>query len=165
MALVTASPPRGDWSFNSFLVLVYRYRKSPMFLPCHTDDTYIDTAIMICNRFISNTGLFQNILSHGDPKFTSALWTNLHPCFGTNLSFSTAYHPQKDVLAEIMIQTLEYMIRRFCAYGLELKYYYGSTHVLCNLYQLLNWHMRHHSILQLKNTSNAIKRMEFKTSI
>ncbi|MBW0557105.1 hypothetical protein O181_096820 [Austropuccinia psidii MF-1] len=44
-----------------------------------------------------------------EPKFTSALWTNLHQLFGTKLSFSTAYHPQTDGLAERMIQTLEDM--------------------------------------------------------
>ncbi|MBW0476729.1 hypothetical protein O181_016444 [Austropuccinia psidii MF-1] len=37
--------------------------------------------------------------------------------FGTNLSFSTAYHPQTDGLAKRMIQALEDMIKRFCTYG------------------------------------------------
>ncbi|MBW0565833.1 hypothetical protein O181_105548 [Austropuccinia psidii MF-1] len=68
-----------------------------------------------------------------DPKPTSALWTNLHRLLGTKLSFSTAYHPQTDGLAERMIQTLEDMIRRFCAYGLKLKYSDGFTHDCCTL--------------------------------
>ncbi|MBW0559493.1 hypothetical protein O181_099208 [Austropuccinia psidii MF-1] len=68
-----------------------------------------------------------------DPKFTSALWTNFHNLFGTKLSFSTAYHPQTDGLAEIRIQTLEDMIRIFCAYGLELKDSDGFTHDWCTL--------------------------------
>ncbi|MBW0539259.1 hypothetical protein O181_078974 [Austropuccinia psidii MF-1] len=89
-----------------------------MFLPCHKDDTAMDTAIMIWNNIISHTGIFQNIISDRDPNFTSELWKNLHNLFGTKLSFSTAYHPQTDGLAERMIQTLEDMIRRFCAYGL-----------------------------------------------
>ncbi|MBW0495851.1 hypothetical protein O181_035566 [Austropuccinia psidii MF-1] len=88
---------------------------------------------MIWNKVISHTGLFQNIISDRDPKFTSALWTNLHNLFGTKLSFSTAYHPQTDGLAERMIQTLEDMIRRFCAYGLEFKYSDGFTHDWCTL--------------------------------
>ncbi|MBW0477044.1 hypothetical protein O181_016759 [Austropuccinia psidii MF-1] len=71
-----------------------------MFLPCHRDDTAMDTAIMIFNKAISHTGLFQNIISDRDPKFTSALWTNLHNLFGTKLSFSTAYHPQTDAILE-----------------------------------------------------------------
>ncbi|MBW0538489.1 hypothetical protein O181_078204 [Austropuccinia psidii MF-1] len=104
-----------------------------MFLPCHKDDTPMDTAIMIWNEFISHTVLFQNIISDRDPKFTSALWTNLHKLFGTKLSFSTAYHPQTDGLAERMIQTLEEMIRGFCAYVLESKDSSGFTHDSCKL--------------------------------
>ncbi|MBW0537734.1 hypothetical protein O181_077449 [Austropuccinia psidii MF-1] len=88
---------------------------------------------MIWNRVISHTGLFQNIISDGDPKFTSALWTNLHNLSGTKLSFSKAYHPQADGFAKRMIQTLEDMIRGFCAYGLEFKYSDGFTHYWCTL--------------------------------
>ncbi|MBW0557955.1 hypothetical protein O181_097670 [Austropuccinia psidii MF-1] len=93
----------------------------------------MNTALLIWNRVISHTGLFKNIISYRDPKFTSALWTNLHKLLGTKLSFSTANHPQKDGLAEKMIQTLEDMIRRFCACGLELKDSYGFTHDWCTL--------------------------------
>ncbi|MBW0462875.1 hypothetical protein O181_002590 [Austropuccinia psidii MF-1] len=71
--------------------------------------------------------------SDRDPNFASALWINLHQLFGTKLSFSTAYHPQTDYLAERMIQTLEDMVRRFCAYGLEFKYCDGFTHDWCTL--------------------------------
>ncbi|MBW0554530.1 hypothetical protein O181_094245 [Austropuccinia psidii MF-1] len=115
MDWVTELPPGGDRSYNAFLVLVDRYSKTPMFLPCQKDDTAMDTAIMIWNKVISHTGLFQNIISDRDPKFTSALWTNLHNLFGTKLSLSIAYHPQTDCLAERMIQTLEEIISRFCA--------------------------------------------------
>ncbi|MBW0526474.1 hypothetical protein O181_066189 [Austropuccinia psidii MF-1] len=118
MDWVTALPQGGDRSYNSFLVLVDRYRKPPMFLPCHKVDMAMDTSIMIWNKVISHTGICQNIISDRDPKFTSALWKNLHNLFGTKLSFSTAYHPQTYGLEERMIQTLEDMIRGFCAYGL-----------------------------------------------
>ncbi|MBW0493985.1 hypothetical protein O181_033700 [Austropuccinia psidii MF-1] len=90
MDWVTALPAEGDSSFNACLVLAYRYRKPPMLLPFHQDDTAIDKAIM--------------------------------------LSFSKAYHPQADDLAEGMIQTSEDIIRRFCAYSLEFKESDGFTH-------------------------------------
>ncbi|MBW0564057.1 hypothetical protein O181_103772 [Austropuccinia psidii MF-1] len=93
----------------------------------------MDTALLIWNKVISHTGLFKNINSNTDSKFTSALWTNLHKILGTKLSFSTAYHPQTDELAERMIQNLEDTIRRFCAYGLELKDSNGFTHDWCTL--------------------------------
>ncbi|MBW0523798.1 hypothetical protein O181_063513 [Austropuccinia psidii MF-1] len=133
MDWVTALPPGGDRSYNACLVLVDRYRKNPMLLPSHKDDTAMDTAIIIWNKVISHTGVFQNIISDRDPKFTSALWTNLHNLLGTKLSSSTAYHPQTAGLAERIIQTLEEVIRRFCAYGLELKDSDGFTHDWCTL--------------------------------
>ncbi|MBW0467413.1 hypothetical protein O181_007128 [Austropuccinia psidii MF-1] len=88
---------------------------------------------MILNKVISHTGKFENIRSDRDPKFTSALWKNLHKLFGTKLSFSTAYHPHTDGLAERMIQNLEDMIRRFCAYGLDFIDSDGFTHDFCIL--------------------------------
>ncbi|MBW0561247.1 hypothetical protein O181_100962 [Austropuccinia psidii MF-1] len=118
MDWVTALPPGGDKSYNSCLVIVDKYSKTPIFLPCHKDDTAMDTALLIWDRVISLTVLFKNIISDRDPKFTSGLWTNLHRLLGTKLLLSTAYHPQTDGLAERIIQTLEDMIRRFCAHGL-----------------------------------------------
>ncbi|MBW0519200.1 hypothetical protein O181_058915 [Austropuccinia psidii MF-1] len=98
-----------------------------------SNDTAIAKALLIWNRVISWTGIFTNIISDRDPKFTSELWTNLHQLFGTKLSFSTAYHPQTDGLAERMIQTLGVMVRRICAYGLEFKDNAGFTHDWCTL--------------------------------
>ncbi|MBW0534822.1 hypothetical protein O181_074537 [Austropuccinia psidii MF-1] len=118
MDLVTPLPPSGDKRYNACLVNVDRYSNTHIFLPFHKDDTAMDMALLLWSRVISHTGSFKNIISDRDPKFTSALWTNFHIFFGTELSFLTAYHPQTDGLAERMIQTLEYMIRRFCAYGL-----------------------------------------------
>ncbi|MBW0528391.1 hypothetical protein O181_068106 [Austropuccinia psidii MF-1] len=71
MDWVTTLPPGGDRSYNACLVLVDMYIKTPMFLPCHSDDTAMDTAIMIWNNVISHTGLSQNIISERDPKFIS----------------------------------------------------------------------------------------------
>ncbi|MBW0573638.1 hypothetical protein O181_113353 [Austropuccinia psidii MF-1] len=68
MDWVTALPPGGDRSYNACLVLVDRYSKTPMYLPCHQDDTAMDPAIMTWNKFISHTGLFQNIISDREPK-------------------------------------------------------------------------------------------------
>ncbi|MBW0575388.1 hypothetical protein O181_115103 [Austropuccinia psidii MF-1] len=63
-----------------------------------------------------------------DPNFTSEFWTNLYNMLGTKLSFYASYHPQTDGLAERMIQTMEDIIRRFCAYGMEYKDHEGYTH-------------------------------------
>ncbi|MBW0575296.1 hypothetical protein O181_115011 [Austropuccinia psidii MF-1] len=106
MDWVTALPPSGDKSYNDCLVIVDRYSKTPIFLSCHKDATAMDTALLLWRRVISHTGLFKNIISDRHPKFKAAYCTKLHRLFGTKLSFSTAYHPQTDGLAERMIQTL-----------------------------------------------------------
>ncbi|MBW0571394.1 hypothetical protein O181_111109 [Austropuccinia psidii MF-1] len=93
MDWVIELPPGGDRSYNSCLVLVDRYSKTTIFLPCHKDDTAMDTAIMIWNKVISHTGLFQNIISDRDPKFTSALWTNLHNLSEKNIILKFLPHP------------------------------------------------------------------------
>ncbi|MBW0490364.1 hypothetical protein O181_030079 [Austropuccinia psidii MF-1] len=151
MDWVTALPPSGDRSYNSCVVIVDRDNKTPIFLPCHKNDTAMDTALLLWNRVISHTGLFKNIISDRDPKFTSALYTNLSRLFGTNLSFSIAYHPQTDGLAERMIKTSENIIRRFCADGLELKDSSGFTHAWCTLIPALELEYKtsvHSSITQ-----------------
>ncbi|MBW0507757.1 hypothetical protein O181_047472 [Austropuccinia psidii MF-1] len=93
MDWVTALPPSGDKRYNACLVIADRYSKNPILLPCHKDDTAMGTALLLWSRVISHTALFRKIISDRDPKFTSAIWTNLHRLFGTKLSFSTAYHP------------------------------------------------------------------------
>ncbi|MBW0588014.1 hypothetical protein O181_127729 [Austropuccinia psidii MF-1] len=70
MDWVTGLPPGGNRSYNSCLVIVDRFSKTPIFLPCHKDDTAMDTALLICNRVVSWTGIFTNIISDRDPKFT-----------------------------------------------------------------------------------------------
>ncbi|MBW0505545.1 hypothetical protein O181_045260 [Austropuccinia psidii MF-1] len=47
---------------------------------------------------------------------------------GTKIEFSTSYHPQTDGLAEMMIPKMEYILRRFYAYGMEYKDHEGYTH-------------------------------------
>ncbi|MBW0493273.1 hypothetical protein O181_032988 [Austropuccinia psidii MF-1] len=121
MHLVTGLPPGDDRSSNSFLVIVERFSKTPIFLPCHKDDTAMDTALTIFYRVVSWTGILTSIISDRNSMFTSELWTDIHQLIGTKFSFATSYHPQTDGLVEIMIQTLEYMARRLCEYGLELK--------------------------------------------
>ncbi|MBW0576840.1 hypothetical protein O181_116555 [Austropuccinia psidii MF-1] len=133
MEWVTTLPPCGEKHYNACLVIVDGCRKNPIFSPFHNDDTAIEKALSICNKFIYHTGLFKNIISDRYLKFTSALWTNLHEILGTKISFSTAYHPQNDGLVEKMINTIEVVIRRFCVYELQFKASDGFTHKWCAL--------------------------------
>ncbi|MBW0484478.1 hypothetical protein O181_024193 [Austropuccinia psidii MF-1] len=127
MDWVTGLVPGGKENLNASLIIVDRFSYSIRFLSCHKEDTVMDTALLFWNNIIFTCGVPKIIISHRDPKFTSEFWTNLYDMLGTKLAFSTAYHPQTDGLAERMIQTMEDIPRRFCAYGMEYKTMKNST--------------------------------------
>ncbi|MBW0571445.1 hypothetical protein O181_111160 [Austropuccinia psidii MF-1] len=115
-------------NYNDFLIIANRFRKSMRCLPCHKEDTAIEMALLFWNNIISTCGVPKIIISDRDPKFTSEFWTNLYGRLGTKLAFSTTYHPHTDGLAEMMIQKMEDILRRLCAYGMENKDHEGYTH-------------------------------------
>ncbi|MBW0577274.1 hypothetical protein O181_116989 [Austropuccinia psidii MF-1] len=128
MDWVTGLVPGGKENFNSCLIIVDRFSTIMRILPCHKEDTAMDTALFFWNNIISTCGVPKIIISDRDPKFTSQFWIKLYDMLGTKLAFSTAYHPQTDASAERMIQTMEVIVRRFCAYGMEYKDHEGYTH-------------------------------------
>ena len=58
-------------------------------------------------------GIPRRIIFDRDPVFTSALWTSLQHALGTQLNFSSAYHPQTDGQMERVNQILEDMLRMY----------------------------------------------------
>ncbi|MBW0476443.1 hypothetical protein O181_016158 [Austropuccinia psidii MF-1] len=128
MDWVTGLVPGGKENFNACLILVDRFSKSMRCLLCHKEDTAMDTAWFFWNNIISTCGVPKIIISHRDPKYTSEFWTNLYDFLGPKLAFSTAYHPKRDGLAERMIQKIEDILRRLCAYGMKYKEHEGYTH-------------------------------------
>ncbi|MBW0461829.1 hypothetical protein O181_001544 [Austropuccinia psidii MF-1] len=88
----------------------------------------MDKSLLFWNNIISTCGVPKIIISYRDPKFTSEFWNNLYYMLGAKLAFYSAYHPQTDGLAERMIQTMEDIIRKFCAYGMEYKDHEGYTY-------------------------------------
>ncbi|MBW0526105.1 hypothetical protein O181_065820 [Austropuccinia psidii MF-1] len=121
MDWVTGLVQAGKENFNDCLLIVDRYSKSVRNLPCHKEYTAMDIELIFWNTIIATCGVPKIIISDRDPKFTSEFWTNLYGMLRTKLAFSTAYHPQTDGFGESMIQSMEEIIRRFCAYGMEYK--------------------------------------------
>ncbi|MBW0580573.1 hypothetical protein O181_120288, partial [Austropuccinia psidii MF-1] len=56
MYWVTALAPSGDKRYNACLFILDRYSKTPIFLPCHKDDTDMDTALLLWIRVTFHTG-------------------------------------------------------------------------------------------------------------
>ncbi|MBW0461316.1 hypothetical protein O181_001031 [Austropuccinia psidii MF-1] len=106
MDWVAGLVPGGKENSNAFLIIVDRLRKSVRCLPFHKEDTDMDNSLLLWNNIISTCGIPQIIIIDRDPKCTSEFWTKFYEILSTKLSFSTAYHPQRDGLAERMIQTI-----------------------------------------------------------
>ncbi|MBW0473989.1 hypothetical protein O181_013704 [Austropuccinia psidii MF-1] len=128
MDWVTGLVPGGKENCNAFLIIFDGFRKSVRCLLCHKEDTAMDTALLFWNNIIFTCEVPKIIIGDRDPKFTLEVWTNLYDMLSTKLAFYTAYHPQTDGLAESMIQTMEDILRRFCAYGIEYQDHDGYTH-------------------------------------
>ncbi|MBW0544076.1 hypothetical protein O181_083791 [Austropuccinia psidii MF-1] len=153
MDWVTGLVPGGKENYNACLIIVDRFSKIMRFLPCHKEDTAMDTALLLWNNIISTCGVPKIIISDRDPKFTSEFWTNLYDMLGTKLAFSTAYHPQTDGLAERMIQTMEDILRRFCGYGMEYKTMRDTPMTGLPFYQLSNWLIIQKNLLTIHPTA------------
>eukprot|EP00253_Pinus_taeda_P012980 PITA_12980 len=98
---------------DSIMVVVDKLSKSAHFILVQS--TY--RAAQIANIFMQNIfklhGLPKVIISDRDVKFTSAFWRTLFEGLGTQLSFSTAYHPQTDGQTERVNQVVEDMLRSY----------------------------------------------------
>ncbi|MBW0487437.1 hypothetical protein O181_027152 [Austropuccinia psidii MF-1] len=133
MDWVTGLVPGGKENFNAYLIILNKFSKHMRCLPCHKEEKFMDTALLFWNNIISTCGVPKIFINNRDPKFKYEFWTNLYDVLGNKLEFSTAYHPQTDGLAERMIQTMEDILRRFCAYCMEYKGHEGYTHYLVTL--------------------------------
>ena len=60
--------------------------------------------------------VLNKIVSDGDAKFTSKFWKELFAGIGTELAFSTTYHPQKNGQTKRVNKILEDMLRMYMMY-------------------------------------------------
>ncbi|KAL4313586.1 hypothetical protein GQ457_01G039130 [Hibiscus cannabinus] len=96
---------------NSIWVIVDRLTKSAHFIPVRANYSLGQLARLYIAEIVRLHGVPVSIISDRDPKFTSNFWGSLHTALGTQLDFSTAYHPQTDGQSERVIQVLEDMLR------------------------------------------------------
>ncbi|MBW0517303.1 hypothetical protein O181_057018 [Austropuccinia psidii MF-1] len=99
MNWVTGLVPGGKENFNALLIIVDRFRNIMRCLPCHKEDTAMDTALLFWNNIISTCGVRKIIISDRDPEFISEFWNMLYDILGTKLAFSQlTIHKQLDEL-------------------------------------------------------------------
>ena len=99
--------------YTAIAVFVDRYTKMVHFAPCTKEVTAMEYAKLFIDHVFRLHGLPEVIISDRDPRFTSKFWRHLFDLLGTDLRFSTAFHPQTDGQSERAIQTLENFLRPF----------------------------------------------------
>ncbi|KAI5335150.1 hypothetical protein L3X38_025283 [Prunus dulcis] len=88
--------PRTRNKHDGVWVIVDRLTKSAHFLPVRANYTLNKLAKLFIDEIVRLHGVPVSITSDRDPRFTSRFWIKLHEAFGTQLQFSTAFHPQTD---------------------------------------------------------------------
>jgi hypothetical protein len=105
--------PRTNKQHDSIMVVVDKLTKAAHFIPVkltHKETNVVDIYMREVARL---HGIPKTIVSDRDPKFTSKFWKGLFKGFGTNLNFSTTYHPESDGKTERVNQVIEDMLRMY----------------------------------------------------
>ncbi|GJR88189.1 putative reverse transcriptase domain-containing protein [Tanacetum coccineum] len=103
--------PRSSQGFDTIWVIVDRLTKSAHFLPIRENDPLDKLERLYLNRIVARHGVPASIICDRDGRFTSNFWRSFQKALGTDISMSTAYHPETDGQSERTIQTLEDMLR------------------------------------------------------
>ena len=78
---------------DSIWVMVDRLTKSAHFLPVRIDYSLDKLAELYIKEIVRLYGIPMSIISDRDPRFTSRFWGKLQEALGTQLNFSTTFHP------------------------------------------------------------------------
>jgi hypothetical protein len=79
----------------------------------HTSDGAVQLANTTLRTIIGPHGMPKNLVSDRDPRITAKFWKELSRLMGTELSLSSAHHPQSDGQSEREIQTVITALRGY----------------------------------------------------
>jgi hypothetical protein len=82
--------PRG---YNAVLVMIDRFTKRAHFAATRTDVSAYETARLFLHNVVRLHGMPMSIVCDRDTRFTNDFWRELMRMLGTNMKYSTAYHP------------------------------------------------------------------------
>ena len=98
---------------NWIFVVVDRYSKYATFIPTPKECTAEQAARLFLKHVVKYWGVPKSIISDRDTRFTGKFWTELFKLLGTELKFSTSFHPQTDGQTERANALLELYLRHY----------------------------------------------------
>ncbi|XP_049410573.1 uncharacterized protein LOC125873753 [Solanum stenotomum] len=107
--------------YGTIMVVVDRISKYATFMPATVGSTAKEVAQLFFKNVVKYWGLSRHIISDRDPRFTGNFWRELFDILGTELHFSTSFHPQTDGQTEQVNALLECYLRHYVS--VYQKYY------------------------------------------
>ena len=87
--------PKVD-DYSSIIVVVNRFSKYATFIPASKICPANEAARLFLKYVVKYWGVPKTIVSDRDTRFTGRFWTELFKLLGSDLNFSTSFHPQTD---------------------------------------------------------------------
>jgi len=100
---------------NSILVVMDRYAKFGVYLPCNETITASELADAFVDAIVTRFGAPRGVVSDRGPQMASGYWRDFCIALGAKRKLSTAYHPQTDGQTERQNQNVEQYIRCFAS--------------------------------------------------
>ena len=92
--------PRTSRKHDAIWVIMDRLTKSTHFLAMRMTFTLEEFCRLYIREIVWLHGVPVSIVSDQDPRFTAQFWKSFQKAMGTQLSMSTAFHPQMDGQSE-----------------------------------------------------------------
>ena len=90
-----------------------RLTKMVHLFSCTKEITTAEYAHLFANQVFKLHGMPEVIISDRDPRFVSNFWEEMFSLLGTDLRFSTAFHPEINGQSEVTIHVLENFLRSY----------------------------------------------------